>query len=46
MRVSRFFAVAALLLLAACHTVEGAGEDINSAGHAISRTAHDVQQKM
>ncbi len=26
-------------LLAACHTVEGAGKDIQAGGHAVSRAA-------
>lgn len=34
----------ALLLLAACHTVEGAGEDLSAAGHAITNSAEKVTQ--
>ena len=34
------------LMLAACHTVEGVGEDLNSAGKGISKTATDVQKKL
>lgn len=37
---------AALLLLAACNTVEGAGEDISEAGGTISDTADDAQSEM
>lgn len=42
------FLLAALLLtgsfsLVACNTVEGAGEDIESAGDAMSDTARDVR---
>ncbi len=32
--------------LAACNTVQGAGKDISSAGHAVSDTAQDTQKKM
>lgn len=35
-----------LALLAACNTIEGAGQDINKAGSAISRTAKDVEEKL
>ncbi len=42
------FVLAALLLtgsfsLVACNTVEGAGEDIESGGDAISDTARDIR---
>lgn len=39
------FAIAALTLfgLAACETVEGAGQDIQQAGATISSTARDAQ---
>ncbi len=33
-------------LLAACNTVSGAGEDIESGGRAISDTAEDVQREI
>ena len=36
-------ALAASFLLAACNTVEGAGEDMQSAGEAVSDTAKDVK---
>jgi predicted small secreted protein len=39
-------ALAALLALAACNTVEGAGEDISGAGSAISNTAEDAEDGM
>lgn len=29
--------------LSACNTVDGAGEDIQAGGNAISRTANEVQ---
>lgn len=35
---------AASLALAACNTVEGAGEDIEAAGEAVQNTAEDVKQ--
>lgn len=31
------------LAVAACNTVEGAGEDVSSAGKAVSKTANDVK---
>ncbi|PWE33626.1 entericidin EcnA/B family protein [Maritimibacter sp. 55A14] len=34
---------AALIALAACNTVEGAGRDIESAGEAVTDTAQDAQ---
>ena len=50
MRIVRFAALLTVflapLLLAACHTVHGVGEDLDSAGHAISKKAEQVQQKM
>jgi len=39
-------ALAATLSLAACNTMQGAGKDISSAGHAVSNTAEDTQKKM
>lgn len=42
--LSRAVVVAsALLALAACNTVEGAGKDVSSAGKAVSKTANDVK---
>ena len=29
----------AVLLLSACHTIAGAGEDVSHAGHAIEKSA-------
>ena len=50
MRLARLTALLAVLLapllLAACNTVHGAGEDVDSAGLAISHSATDVQKKM
>lgn len=36
-------AVLALLALAACNTVEGAGRDISTAGHTITDEAQEAQ---
>jgi entericidin B len=35
--------VAALLALGGCNTMEGAGQDVEAAGDAMSDTAEDVQ---
>jgi predicted small secreted protein len=35
--------VAAGLAVSACNTVEGAGKDVSSAGHAVSDTARDAK---
>ena len=47
-RASRFAALftIALLLggLAACNTVEGAGEDLEAAGEAVENTAEDAAE--
>lgn len=37
-----FLALASLLALIACETVEGAGKDIQKAGSAIEQTAEDA----
>ncbi len=36
---------AAALSTAACNTVEGAGKDVSSAGHAVTDTAQDAHGK-
>jgi predicted small secreted protein len=36
----------ALVTLAACNTIEGAGQDIGKAGSAISNTAKEVEKKL
>jgi predicted small secreted protein len=41
-----FAATLALLSATACNTINGFGEDINSAGHAISRAADNTQTRM
>ena len=35
-------AAAAALLVAACNTIAGAGQDISAAGHAVTDTAKDA----
>jgi predicted small secreted protein len=35
--------IAASMALAACNTIEGAGKDVSSAGHAVSDTARDAR---
>lgn len=36
-------ALATSLLVAACNTVKGAGEDVSAAGHAVTNTAEDAK---
>jgi len=36
-------ALAASLMVAACNTVKGAGEDVSAAGNAVSDTAQDAK---
>ncbi len=38
-RFIAFLLLASSLLLTACHTVAGAGQDISNGGHAISNSA-------
>jgi predicted small secreted protein len=35
--------LAAVLLLTACNTVEGAGKDVSSAGDAVAKAAKDAK---
>jgi entericidin B len=35
-------ACSALMMLAACNTVSGAGRDVSSAGHAVTKSAEPV----
>lgn len=44
--MTRIFALLTLLGLAACNTVEGAGQDIQGAGAAISDEARDTKAQM
>ncbi len=40
MLASILFAIAgATMLLSACHTIAGAGEDVSHAGHAVEKSA-------
>ena len=39
-------ACAAVVFLAGCNTVRGAGQDISRGGRAVSNTATEVQQNM
>ena len=39
-------ALLALLTVAACETIEGAGQDIENTGDAISDTAQETQAEM
>jgi|SwirhirootsSR3_FD_contig_31_3883624_length_239_multi_3_in_0_out_0_1 predicted small secreted protein len=39
-------AVLALLTLAACNTMRGAGQDVSAAGNALSSEATETQQEM
>ena len=39
-------ACAAVVFLAGCNTVKGAGQDISRGGQAVSKTATEVQQNM
>ena len=36
-------AVAAVLLVSACNTIEGAGKDVSSAGDTVAKTAKDAK---
>jgi predicted small secreted protein len=38
--------LAALLLLGACNTMRGAGQDVSTAGHAITNEANEAQSQM
>jgi predicted small secreted protein len=39
-------AILVLPSLSACNTARGMGEDVSAAGHAMSGTAEDVEDKM
>jgi len=41
-----FTTLAVLSMVTACNTVRGAGQDIQSGGHAISKAAVKTQQSM
>ena len=40
------FTLLAVLTLAACNTIRGAGQDVESAGDAISDEAEETQSEM
>ena len=42
-RLIILLAAAVSLGVSACNTVEGAGKDVSSAGHAVSDTAEDAK---
>jgi predicted small secreted protein len=42
-RIVILAALAASLFMAACNTVAGAGEDVSSAGHAVTNTAESAK---
>ncbi len=45
MRTFKLFLITALLIIVAgCATVNGAGKDISSAGHAISSSAQEASK--
>lgn len=44
--MQRLFLLLALLGLAACETIEGAGQDMENAGEAISEEAQEAQAGM
>lgn len=44
--IQAFLAAALLATLAACNTVGGLGEDLQSGGDAITDTAEDAQAEM
>lgn len=43
-KVLVLLAATAAIATAACNTVEGAGKDVSSAGHAVSDTAQDAKK--
>jgi predicted small secreted protein len=42
-KIFALLAATAALAVAACNTVEGAGQDVSAAGHAIAHTADDAK---
>lgn len=45
-RMLKLTPILALLALAACETVQGAGRDMQAAGGAVSRESREVQSDM
>jgi predicted small secreted protein len=46
MKRTIFASICAVLLLAGCETIEGAGRDVQAAGEAVTGTAQEAQQEM
>jgi predicted small secreted protein len=44
-RIVIIAAFAASMFVTACNTMAGAGEDVSSAGHAVTHTAEDAKPK-
>lgn len=44
--MSRLFVLLTLLGLTACETIEGAGQDLENTGEAISEEANEAQVEM
>lgn len=44
--INRLLLALAVATLAACNTVSGVGEDIQSGGEALTDTAEDTQQEL
>lgn len=42
----RLSPILALMALAACETVQGAGRDLQSAGQVVEQESYEVQQNM
>ena len=42
-RLIVLFAAASALLVASCNTSAGAGKDVQAAGQAVTRAAHDAK---
>lgn len=45
-RILKLTPILALLALAACETVQGAGRDMQAAGTAVSRESQEAQRDM
>ena len=42
-KITGVLALAAVLALGACNTIEGAGKDVSSAGKTVAKTADDAK---
>ena len=42
-RIPGFAAIAAVLALTGCNTIEGMGKDVSSVGKTVSKTAQDTK---